>query len=898
MLYVLATIFTVILLIGLVLWYTGVLTTIWEILMTVTGLSLSWVFNPRLSVGFIVDQLAYRDFWVKNDIIETKSHVYAPVELVPIPSDGFDNFDWNSLFKQLNVLITNLPKDTILHFDNEVCGDDLGALEILRNMKESLISEDLKLIADARAHHLMQMIQAGRVKNTKVYCCIGRPIKNNPFKVSLKGLFSPREFVEREYLQLKAATDEVLRLRSTFLSTYRSFGGDGKVIGAQDIYDNVYKKLNPQLSKSIRSRKLKSESIEKYYQLKEASLPFAEFFADSPRESLGLSEFEFNKEKNEFFEIDNIPHLCLSLNTLPASSRLGMIEQLTRVAGFDFPVNFSVTVQIEDQHKWDKQLTSIYKYLDEDLAAGSDAATRLQKSMKIDDIDDFRTRLRKENDQICMTGFNLIFSADNVEELRRRRDIILAFMPELDGMQLIYEKHMPIGQFLQTLPCEDVSKDTHRKPFLVRAAIGLIPFTGGNPGVDLSETTAIFNRADGGVFRWNPQSKKFASGMGCVVGRPGTGKSVLLNRLRTDAMMEGRHLVTVDFDASGESLVHLTNGRIIDFLHGGIGFFDIRPKEGEDLGDDQLDENGIPKGRYQEVCLLIEKLCLSPNQAMTDDLSPAESTFIREKVYQTYQNFRNRIPRMEDFLEMFGKCRTNEKEMSDKIVQNLQKFTMSGFLGDLLNREEEAVTPSGQYTVFDFQHVQKDPQLRFVATLMVKMYVNRFLAQDDKIKKYFDVDEVQVIAKDPIMAALFSLIFLTARKRGCFCIAASQSPHHFMSPQLLDIRESAEVFWILPIQDAQAAKEAFSLSDGVTELVETVSRDGIGVDYRDMVLAYPGGAVHLRNRLNPLDMRLLAQRGKGLFDKDKTLTFIGEVQKTQKVLLTKEMVKALKLELN
>lgn len=880
------------LVIGFLLWYAGVLTTAWEIVMTATGLGLNWVWNPRLAVGFVVDQLSYRDFWVEDGVIETKTHLYAALELVPIPSDGFDNFDWNNLYRQLNVLFTNLPADTVVHFDNSICADDLGALDILKKLKNSTDDENLKLITDARAFYLTQMIKHGDLKNTTVYCVIGRKMKSNPFKVSLKGLLYPDEFLEREYVPFKSLTEEVLRIRSTFLNTYRGFGGEGRFVSPQEMFERIYRKMNPNAPAELKPREFYTPAIEKYYELQERSVSAADYFADSPRESLGLSEIEFGKE---YFEIDGIPHLCLSLNTLPASSTIGLIERFTRAASFRFPINFAVTIQIEDQASWEKQLTTIYKYLDDDLRAGTDAATRLQKQLKIDDIEDFRLRLRRENDKICLFGFNLMFSADSPEELRRRRDAILTFIPELEGLQLSYERHLPLGQVLQMFPCEDVSKDSHRKPFLVRAALGLTPLTGGNPGVDFSETTSIFNRADGGIFRWNPQSKTFASGMSLVVGRSGAGKSVLLNRLRTDALIEGRHLVSIDFDISGESLVHLQNGKIIDFRNGGIGFFDIRPKPGEDIGEDQLDENGIPKARYQEVCVLIEKLCLPPSSAMTEDLPPAKSTFIREKVYQTYQTFRNRIPTMTDFLNNFEKCRSEEKEMAHEIIQNLLKFTMSGFLGDLLNTEEEAVKPTGQYTVFDLRLVQDDPQLRFVAALMVKMYINRFLSMNKNVKKYLDVDEVQVIAQDPLMAALFSMIFATARKRGCYCVAASQSPHHFMSPQLRDLRENAEVFWILPIKDARAAQEAFKLSDGVTELVDVVSRDGIGINYRDIVLVYPGGTVRLRHKMNPLDNRLLAQRGKSLFPEKETLEYIADVQDKNPVVLTPEMMRALKL---
>lgn len=897
MLYILAISFSLITLIGLVLWYAGVLTTIWEVLITALGISLNWVFDPKLSVGYIVESLSYRDFWGESEIIETKTHVFAGMELIPIPSDGNDDSDWNMLFRQLNALFTSLPTDTIIHFDNLIGPDDLGARAILKRLEKATEDENLKLIAKSRAYHLTQLIREGKIRNTIVYCFIGRPLKNNPFKPTLKGLFSPDDFIEREYVPLKSTSDEVLRIRSTFLNGYRGLGGEGRLLSTQEVFNSIFRKLNPHLRNSLKPRSVGNLAIENFYEMGKIKIPACEFFADSPREALGLADMEFFKE---YFSIEGIPHLVLTMNTLPSESTIGLIEKLTRTSPFTFPINFSVTMQIEDQVKWEKQLSTIHKYLDEDLRHGTDASSRLQKELKINDIEDFRTRIRVANDKICMFGFNLIFSAPTLEELRRRRDAILTFMAGMEGLQLAYEKHLPLNQFLQTLPCEDVKKDIHRKPFLVRAAIGLTPVTGGNPGVDLDETTSIFTRADGGIFRWNPQSRKFASGMGIIVGRTGVGKSGLLNWHRTDALLEGRRAVSIDFDISGESLAHLKNGRVIDFRHGGVGLFDIRPKKGEDIGEDQLDENGIPKARYQEICVLIEKLCLSPSVAMTADLTPRESTFIREKVYQTYQNFRNRIPKMDDFLENFEKCRAEEYDMAQKLIQNLQKFTMNGFLGDLLNTEEEAISPDCPYTIFDFRLVQDDPQLRFVATLMVKMYMMRFLALDKNIKKYFDVDEVKVIAKDPLMADEFSQMFATARKRNCYCLAASQSPNHFLVPGLRDLRENTEVFWILPIADAKSAQEAFKLTDGATQLVETVSRDGVGSNYRDIVLVSPQGTAHLRHRMNPLDSRLFAQRGKAIHTQVDTLAFISDVQRKpnkpgERPVLRKEMIKALNL---
>lgn len=895
-------------LVSAIIWYSGTGSTVIELAFNFVGKGLSWIFHPQLAVGNIVERLSFRGFWQSDEVIETKTHIFTAFELIPVVTDGFDNGEWNHLHSQLNTLLTNLPVGTVFQTDAFVDDHDLGAAGVLERIKSQQSDPNLELISDARIFHLKELKKNGLLKNTRVFCFLGRPIKVVKFKFSFRDLLSPRHFLSHEYLSFKSTLDETLRLRNQFFKTYESISGNPYAVRKvlpQEVFGLIFEKLNPVIKEKLEPRNYPKNLIPRraaeYYQAQEPDaaallrkISPSEFFADSPRETLSLSDFEFLSP--EYFKIDGRYFTVLSLNTLPSASELGMIERLTRVSSFGYPVNFTTSVTIEDQTKWEKHFTTIYRYLDEDLKTGTDTATQLQKKLQIEDIEDFRTRLRVANDKICLFGFNLIISADTEEEILTRKNEVLNFIAEIDGFQLAYEKHLPLPQFLQLLPCENNEHDAHRKPFLVRAALGLMPFTGGNRGVPTEEATSVFTRADNGTFAWNPQSKQFASGMAGVIGKAGAGKSVFLNRLRTDAANEQRKIVSVDFDVSSEGLVHLFGGKIINFRNGGVGFFDIRPKPGEDIGEDRLDENGIPKGRYEEICFLLEKLCLPPNSAMTDDLTPAESSFLKEKIYQTYQNVRNRIPIMDDFLLSFENCRVSERPISQNLIDRLRKFAGAGFLGELLNREEEALQPDNSYTVFDFRFVQDNPQLALVATLMVKMFMRRFLAQEKNIKKYFDVDEVRVIAENPLLAALFSLIYSTARKRNCYCVAATQSPRHFLAENLRDLRDNMEVFWVLPVNDPELAQKAFKLSHGQRKLVEYISREGIGLNHRDLALFYPQGAAHLRFRLNPLDNRLLAQRGRQLLSEEETLDFIARVQQVETPSLTPAMVKALKLD--
>jgi len=835
------------------------------------------VLDPKLGCGKIVDELCYRHFWTADNVIETDNYLYCVIELIPISSDGFSVSDWNSLYNQLNALLFTLPEETVIQFDCYVTSVIDGTLERLKEHAKAQKNQDFRLILEARRKYLEVLAENGFIKNTRVFMAIGRPIKNEDIleQVSFLRKLFPKRFVKRSLLKLKMTKNEILRIRDNFMVSYTGLGGICRIVSAQEAFELIFEKLNPDVPEA---------PLLPYLSMEEPT----ENIYFNPAEALALSDLEF---KNDLVYINQKPYCSLTIKNLPAWSTLGLIERLTRVAPTNFDFSFKVSLKIENQQTWEKHFSNLQRQMEMDLAAGNDASTRLQKQMKIRDIQDFKVRIRETNDLICKFGFNVLFTASNTEELKKRKEILLTAFSEMEGTTLKTEKNLPFDQFVQNLLCEDIERSPNLKPFLLRAAIGFIPFTGGNLGFWDEDYHSVFNRADNGIFFFHPQSKKFASGMSLIVGKTGSGKSVLLNRLRTDAMIEGRRLVSIDFDMSGESLVELVDGKIINFRNGGIGFFDIRPKPDEVLIDDSLDNNGIPKGRFEEVCNLIEQLCMPANLVNEATLKPAYTRFIRQKVYEVYQIYRNKIPTIMDFIRHFEVYKPSEKQIAHELIANLEKFVSSGFLADLLNTEEPAMEPRHvPYLLFDLKHVQNDPQMRMVSSFMVKMYVNRFLNTEGM--KYLDVDEVQVISSDKTMSQLFNTIFATARKRKCYCVAASQSPAHFLNDALKDLRENAEVFWILPIKDYSTATEAFRLSEGQIRLVDYVSREGIGQDYRDIVLVYPGGTAHLRFRLNPLEYRLLAQRGREMFPFKSTLKFINQVSNNYKP--SDRLLKALK----
>jgi hypothetical protein len=168
-----------------------------------------------------------------------------------------------------------------------------------------------------------------------------------------------------------------------------------------------------------------------------------------------------------------------------------------------------------------------------------------------------------------------------------------------------------------------------------------------------------------------------------------------------------------------------------------------------------------------------------------------------------------------------------------------------------------------------------------VASMAVTSYITRLLRVGRHVPKFVDVDEFNVIKKHRLICRAIDQATRTARKQNAICSVASQDPADFDEYQeAKGIRGNCEVYWLFALPRPDYAAEVLELSPGIVKLLRriqvTASRD-----YRDCVLKYPGGAVHLRLRNGPMDRRLLLGAGVESATQDEALDVDSDVPLTQ-----------------
>jgi type IV secretory pathway VirB4 component len=162
--------------------------------------------------------------------------------------------------------------------------------------------------------------------------------------------------------------------------------------------------------------------------------------------------------------------------------------------------------------------------------------------------------------------------------------------------------------------------------------------------------------------------------------------------------------------------------------------------------------------------------------------------------------------------------------------------------------------------MFDFGKAKGDPRLLLVASLAINTYLMRWVRKDPHKKKFFHVDELQVVSEYPLIRKAIDQAVRTVRKENVHCIVGSQDPRDFEGEEFHSIRINCEVMWLFQMP-AELARSVFNVPVGIANLIANLNngRD----EFRECALVYPGGCPRLRLRFGPVDGRLFMEASTG-----------------------------------
>lgn len=859
--------------VGLALIKTGVVDLVLDRATGVAVRAGAWITSKDGLWGSLVERLHYRDFY--DDVVEMSGGgLWAGAEIEPVPTDGYGNKDWNQLRDPLNRAFTALDDETCVQIITVIDGDVSNAVKVYERLSDTKSS--LKPLTSSRAQYLQTQANKGRVRNVKTYVFIGRRLRRTIAGIPISGFLSSRPFVERKHEEINTLKEEVLRARDVFINEIEKAGGKGSPIPGSKAFELAYKKLNPERAKHhtaplYQFQSIGSENINRNKQVSDDADEIyydnlrADLFAENPNETLCFTEFDI---KGDYFLIGDVYSAVINLQRLPIKVFPGLMETLTRETAIS-SMEIATHFEIGDQHAWYNKLSRMQSWLQRNIkrSLNSGKDPNDEEVDKKEEYEDVRRQLRNGEEKIGELGLGITFTARSFDELQRTRDKILSSLRSMEGLEGVSDRHCPLDLFLSTLPCHP-NTDFRRKICMSRDAVGLSTLTGSSTGIEPEEAIEVFITSDGRPFFWNPRYKNFLSGMSIFCGAPGSGKSATLNRQRTTLLLVGHRGITMDFGGSAYRICRAVGGKFINVadptLAGGLGLFAIRPQPGEEFKADELSEEGLPLDRLQAVEAMLEMLCLDPTRPSETALPPVLASYLRKVIRQTYANLVDENPIVDDFIRELRRGLREDREKGEELAARLEIYSKASSLGRFLNDRSDPLPIDSHYIVYDCGGDKVDPRTQVIMGMAVLNQITRFFSTSRSIPKFVDVDELQVVARHPLLRLIIDRIIRTARKANAVCSVASQDPMDFDNPEMRGIAASTEVFWLFKMPTPAVAAGVFGITTGqVKEIGRLVNG---GDEFREGLLVYPGTGqrrlcAKLRFYNSLLDRRLLLGAG-------------------------------------
>ena len=848
--------------------------------------SIKWLFAIEGSWGSLVHKLAYRDFY--SEIVETKGGwFWVGVEIIPLPTDGLSNKDKNRLTISINNFYTILPPNTKIQ---QICNIDTDATvanTVFNRIAKTNIKNVFAPLQIARRNYLLKAGHKGQIKTTKTYIFFGREASEVAVESGfirsaitfLKSLYDPKPFLKIERAEFLRVKEELLRIRETFTNNYQALWGTEDVVrnlSAAEIYQMAWTSLNPDLAErhpapdygsSQKQSSIKATSDDGDEDLDN----FPTLLKDNPRQILCQSTVKVNKDH---FAFDDKLCMTVSLAKLPTTANGLMAENLYRDSQISFPIAINTHYHTQDKNYVNHKLAKKQNH----LRAAIRRSTKNPDTVEDLQNDQYSAVIRLLNTQnlaVGDLGFSITFWAKDKSELYRRRDLVISSVQAMNGCRVSSERHCALNLHLTTLPCTphgiagDSTGDFRRRMSLSREAVAFSAWTSSPKGVSPIEAFDIFQGREGNLLLWgtDPRHRRYRNGMGAVIGKSGSGKSALLNKLRINWLSSGRIGVSIDYQNSAVRVARAVDGIVIDVSKPtqtkGLGLFAIRPRANEHFEPSELTEEGLPKDRVLAVNEMLEIFCLDDPTKQETRLDPEMVSVLNKAVLRTYARLVKETPIIDDFIITLRKLSGQDNEIGRKLAARLELFAKNSGLGHWLNDRSEPL-PINNYVVFDFGYVN-NARLKLVAAMALVMYLERFVHSNPTVAKFLDVDEVGEICKEPILAKIIDRLVRTARKKNAVVTVSSQDPRDFdTNKELRGIMSSCEIKYIFELADAELAAKVLKLTPGQYKAIKSLKP--ATKDFSEFLLTYPsaapgGGSAVVRMKYCPSEARLVAGAG-------------------------------------
>lgn len=615
-------------------------------------------------------------------------------------------------------------------------------------------------------------------------------LRSQPLSFKKRRFFEKQKafqgFPEKEF---QAAKDRFSIIVSQVESALRSAHVGPEKLSSQEWFNLSFSYFNFERSDSIGAPSLR-DSMEPLTQ----SIP----------EQLALTNISVSEK---CLEIGNLKFRSISLGLLPeGETTSSMIETLTHL-----PFHFwlSQNIHILEQRNEIENL-ELKRRIANSMVSGSNNVSDIESESSFASIEDLLRDVMTGSERLISSDINIIFWAENAEELERKTEEILRAFRSMSQAEGLVETFALEDAFFRAAPgvCEGFRQ---RKMKTSNCAHFMPVFAGwrGN-----NRPVVLLANREGTPFSIDPFAKELPNWNGLVFGGSGAGKSFTIAQLMLQFCGQSPRpkIVWIDNGASSEKLIEVMDGEFIDLnLNSGIrlNMFDL--------------DDGETKPSSSKIKLILGCLELILKDDDKSGLPKREKALLEEAIFLAYKKANGKVPTLSDLRLILQEHQaTNLNEYADILFS----WTGETAYGRMLDGETNIQLTKDLVSI-EIKGLENYRELKDIFLLLLTSHIKNEAASDLSRPYLLIIDEAQRLFKGSPMGKEFAIdSFRVFRKYlgGIWCI--SQNYKDFLSdPDLADsLMPNAAFVFILRQRkiDWDDFKDKFDFNDAQVEAAKSL----------------------------------------------------------------------------
>ena len=769
-------------------------------------------FNEFREEQSLAKQLPYWEF-IDNVVVLSDGSLCLPFHLTGLAIETWDVERVNQLCQDLRATLNGLSDGLEITFASEMDSDFNSLINQHEECKGNL--EQIKWIAEGRIAALREQAKREEILRSNLYLFVYERFQKEPASKSgsfLSSLFkTPSIFEQVKREQFEKAKTSLMQSAHALCDSLGSIGIESRPLEAKEIWNLIYRFLNPKRAKSIPAPELHLAHRAQEFRPEELKLA-PELVQQSPREQLVFSDVI---QGYETFFYDGYHHRMLTLKSLPENTHAAM---MVRMSSLPFHHWLDVHIKVPEQSAELSDLQAKRRMAHSMAVSHGGKATDLESEAQLQSTEELLREIINTGQKIFYFQMAIMLRSSSQDELEMMTKTVLNKFRELSGAEGLSENVAGLKVFKTILPA---GATTSARPKRVKTdnLADFLPIFEPYSGRNM-RPVCLFHNRQGGLVRYDPFDAVNLPNYSCLVtGASGAGKSFLNNQILIQYLTQNPMNFVIDIGGSYKKLCEFMNGQYIEIAP---------PKEGETrktINPFQLEE-GEKKPSSQKIKFLLALLESMFTDTDEEKLPKLSKSLLEEAVLATYEKTKGQTPRLSDLREVLAKS-------SERDLQNFSKmlypWTGDRAYGQLLDRENELDLKS-DFVVFDLKSLSSYPDLQSVMTLIITDFIIGKV--ESKNPAYFGrrkrilMDECWELLKSKAAANAMEYWVRTLRKSGSGVTFITQGvaeiAAHPISSAILG--NTATKFVLLQKGDLSIVRDVLKLNEQEMSLISSLKQ--------------------------------------------------------------------------